>query len=124
MTRLAIASNSVVRECEGLGELVGLRSLCITECHNLAPSLRKDDTADVAAPQLYAACIGISWRCERVLCKRRLCIDDDVACCGLGRLCSGWSGWGFCEGRAEGRRCVQTIGSEMMGQRRWHRASE
>ncbi len=37
-----------------------------------------------------------------------------------------------CEWRAEGRQCVQdmtseclhTMGSEMMGQRRWHRVSE
>jgi hypothetical protein len=39
VARLAIAKNSVVRDCEGLGELVGLRALCITECRNLAPSL-------------------------------------------------------------------------------------
>ena len=39
MARLAIANNSVVRDCEGLGELVGLRALCITECRNLAPNL-------------------------------------------------------------------------------------
>ena len=37
----------------------------------------------------------------------------------------GWSGWwGFCEGRAEGRRCVQAMPSEMMEQRRWHRVSQ
>jgi hypothetical protein len=36
VARLAIANNSVVRDCEGLGELVGLRALCITECRNLA----------------------------------------------------------------------------------------
>ena len=35
VARLAIANNSVVRDCEGLGELVGLRALCITECRNL-----------------------------------------------------------------------------------------
>jgi hypothetical protein len=39
VARLAIANNSVVRDCEGLGELVGLRALCITKCRNLAPSL-------------------------------------------------------------------------------------
>ena len=39
VARLAIANNSVVRDCEGLGELVGLRALCITECRNLAPNL-------------------------------------------------------------------------------------
>ena len=30
MARLEIANNSVVRDCEGLGRLVGLRALCIT----------------------------------------------------------------------------------------------
>ena len=39
VARLAIAHNSVVRDCEGLGELVGLRALRITECRNLAPRL-------------------------------------------------------------------------------------
>ena len=39
VARLAIAKNSVVRDCEGLGRLVGLRALYITECRNLAPSL-------------------------------------------------------------------------------------
>jgi hypothetical protein len=29
---LAITCNSVVRDCEGLDQLVGLRALCITEC--------------------------------------------------------------------------------------------
>jgi hypothetical protein len=38
VARLAIASNSVMRDCEGLGELVGLRALRITECLNLTPS--------------------------------------------------------------------------------------
>ena len=39
VARLAIAKNSVMRDCEGLDELVGLRALCITECRNLAPNL-------------------------------------------------------------------------------------
>ena len=39
VARLAIANNSVVRDCEGLGQLVGLRALYITECRNLTPSL-------------------------------------------------------------------------------------
>ena len=39
VARLAIANNSVVRDCEGLGELVGLRALRITECLDLAPNL-------------------------------------------------------------------------------------
>jgi hypothetical protein len=41
---------------------------------------------------------------------------------GCARGCSRW--WGFCEGRVEGRpRCVQAIGSEQLGQLRWHRVS-
>jgi hypothetical protein len=35
VTRLAIANNSMVRNCEGLSQLVGLRSLYITKCRNL-----------------------------------------------------------------------------------------
>ena len=35
MARLAIAKNNVVRNCECLDKLVGLRALKITECHNL-----------------------------------------------------------------------------------------
>jgi hypothetical protein len=39
VARLAIAKNSVVRSCECLGQLVGVRALYITGCRNLAPSL-------------------------------------------------------------------------------------
>ena len=39
VARLAIAANNVVRGCECLDQLVGLRALNITECRNLAPSL-------------------------------------------------------------------------------------
>ena len=39
VARLAIAKNNVVRDCECLDQLVGLRALYITECRNLAPSL-------------------------------------------------------------------------------------
>ncbi len=39
VARLAIGNNSVVRHCKGLGQLVGLRALKITECRILAPSL-------------------------------------------------------------------------------------
>ena len=39
VARLEIAKNNVVRDCEGLGQLVGLRALYITECRNLASSL-------------------------------------------------------------------------------------
>jgi hypothetical protein len=39
VARLAIAKNNVVRDCECLDQLVGLRALYITECRNLAPNL-------------------------------------------------------------------------------------
>ncbi len=39
VARLSIGNNNVVRNCEGLDQLVGLRALYITECRNLAPSL-------------------------------------------------------------------------------------
>ena len=35
VARLAISNNSVVRDCEGLGQLAGLRALWITKCRNL-----------------------------------------------------------------------------------------
>jgi hypothetical protein len=40
VARLAIANNSVVRDCEGLGQLVGLRALYITKCRNLESLVR------------------------------------------------------------------------------------
>ena len=36
VARLTLLSNRVVRDCEGLGQLVGLRALRITQCRNLA----------------------------------------------------------------------------------------
>ena len=39
VARLAIGNNSLVRDCECLDQLVGLRALEITGCRNLAPSL-------------------------------------------------------------------------------------
>ena len=187
VARLAIANNSVMRDCEGLGELVGLRALCITKCRNLAPSLggitqltsldlggtllvsaaswavsgclclrvwaravarravagggacrqshrsrwgsvagtesRKDDAAEVAVPRWYAACICGSCAVSGYL---RTPAVHWMMLGGVGRGdgaqgCSVWVG--ECKRRAEGRRCVQTIRSDMMGQRRWHRVS-
>ncbi len=58
--------------CEGRAE--GRRVPCRQSDRKLSGSVagtesRKDDAADVAGPQRYAACIGGSWRCERVLAK-------------------------------------------------------
>ncbi len=85
---------------------------------------RRDDASDVAEPQWYAACIGGQLRCERELANAgdALMMLRAVGWGGCARGCSGW--WGFCSGRAEGRRCVQTITSEKLEQRRWHRVSE
>ena len=57
-------------------------------------------------------------RWERVLANtgKALMLLRAVGFGGCARGCSGW--WGVCEGRAEGRRCVQTIRSETMGRRR------
>ena len=41
VARLAITKNNMVRNCECLDQLVGLRALYITECRNLAPSLER-----------------------------------------------------------------------------------
>ena len=83
MERLAIANNSVMRDCEGLGELVGLRALRITGCRNLAPSL--GSMAQLTSLDLYCtlrASAGLALWVDD--CDRRLC-DDDV-CCGPRRL--------------------------------------
>ena len=109
VTRLAIANNSVVRNCEGLSQLVGLRSLYITECRNLAPSLG-------GMTQLTSLDLGGTLDACNALMTLRAA---GQGACAQG--CGGW--WGFARRRAEGRQCVQAIRSEMMGQRRWHRVS-
>ena len=102
-------------------------------CRKLHPSswgriagteLHKDDAADVAGPQWYAACIGGQLRWERVLANDgcALMMLHDLVWGGCARGCSGW--WEFGEGRAEGRRCVQAMTSEQLGQRRWQRVSQ
>jgi hypothetical protein len=56
---------------------------------------RKDDAADGAGPQLYAACIGGSWRCSRVLAKAGNVVTKlrAVGWGGCARGCRGW--WGL-----------------------------
>ena len=87
MARLAIANNSAVRDCEGLGELVGVRALRITECRNLAPNLGR-------MTQLTSLDLSRTLRASAVLvlfagaCNRRQCVDDDV-CGGPRRLGAG-----------------------------------
>jgi hypothetical protein len=77
VARLAIANNSVVRDCEGLGELVGVRALCITECRNLAPRLGR-------MAQLTTLDLSCTLRASAGLvlfagaCERRQCADDVV----------------------------------------------
>ncbi len=62
VARLAITKNNVVRGCKGLGQLVGLRALYITECRNLAPSLGRmthassfRDSVPATLPQLLGS---------------------------------------------------------------------
>ena len=60
------------------------------------------DAADVAGPLLYAACIGGSLRCERVLANAG-CAKMMLRAVGWGRCargCSGW--WGFARGEPRG----------------------
>ena len=91
---------------------------------SLAPSLLR--MTQLTSLNLYGALmrIGGQLRCERVLANAGCAwmMLFVVGCGGCARGCSGL--WGLCEGRAEGRRCMQTITLEMMGQRRWHRVSE
>jgi hypothetical protein len=87
VARLAIANNSLVRDCEGLGQLVGLRALCIRQCRNLEPSLlRMTQLTFLGLSGTLRASAAAALRADA--CERRLCMDD-VACCGLGRLCAG-----------------------------------
>jgi hypothetical protein len=110
VTRLAIANNSVVRNCEDLSQLVGLRSLYITECRNLAPSLG-------GMTQLTSLDLGGTLdACNALMMLRAV----GQGACAQG--CDGW--WGFARRRAEAPQCVQARRSVMMGQRRWHRVSE
>jgi hypothetical protein len=79
---------------------------------SLAPSLGR--MAQLTSLDLSGTLldIGGSWGCERVLasagCAWMVCVAGGVV--GRGAV----AGDGVCEGRAEGRRCVQTIGSEQM----------
>ncbi len=89
---------------------------------SLAPSLGKMTQLTSLDLRGTLHAIGGSWRCERVLanagCAWIVCVAGGVVA--LGAVAGG----GACEGRAEGWRCVQTIGSGMMGQCRCDRISE
>ena len=63
---------------------------------------RRDDAADVAGPQLYAACIGGQLRCERVLASagNALMLMGAVGWGGCVRGCSWW--WGLPRGEPRG----------------------
>jgi hypothetical protein len=114
VARLAIANNYVVRDCDGLGQLVGLRALYITECRNLAPSLG-------GMTQLTSLDLSGTLRASAASCavSGYLCVR--VGCGGCARAVADG---GDCKRRAEGRWYVQTMGSDEMGQRRWHRVSK
>ncbi len=63
---------------------------------------RKDGAADVTGPQLYAACIGGSWRCERVLANAggawMVCVAGGVV--GRRAVAGGWGLRGASRGAA------------------------
>jgi hypothetical protein len=72
VARLAIAHNSVVRDCEGLGELVGLRALSITECRDLAPNLgRMPQLTSLHLSGTLRALVGLALSVDD--CNRRQC---------------------------------------------------
>jgi hypothetical protein len=75
---------------------------------SLAPSLLRMTQLtflNLSCTLLESAAAGAVSGCWRT----RLCMDD-VECCGLGGCAGGAvAGCGACEGRAEGRRCVQAI---------------
>ena len=90
---------------------------------SLAPSLGR--MAQLTSLNLGGTlrAIGGSWRCEWVLANagNALMMLWAVGQGGCALGCSGWVG--LAEGRSEGRRCVQAIGSKRLGQRRLHRVS-
>ena len=45
--RLALATNNVMRDCEGLGQLVGLRALYIEECGRLRDAAALSSLVDL-----------------------------------------------------------------------------
>jgi hypothetical protein len=113
VARLAIRNNYVVRDCEGLDQLVGLRALYITECRNLAPSLE-------GMTQLTSLDLRSTLRASAASYAVSGCLSVRVASGGCARA---RSRCGDCKRRSEGRWYVQAIGSKMMSQRRWHRVS-
>jgi hypothetical protein len=95
IARLAIANNNVMRNCKGLGQLVGLRALYITdtECSTLARSLG-------TMTQLTSLDLGGTLhashqlRCERVLANA-----------GDAMMMLRVVGWGGCARGCSGRWC-------------------
>ena len=78
VARLAIANNSVVRDCECLDQLVGLRALEITGCRNLAPSLG-------GMTQLTSLDLRGTLRASAASCAVRGCLRTPAVhgcCCG------------------------------------------
>jgi hypothetical protein len=90
---------------------------------SLAPSLARMTqltTLELCGTLLaYAGSCAVSG-CLQALAMRRSCCVLRAAAVVRGAVAGGG---GFCEGRAEGRRSVQSIRLEKMGQRRWHRVS-
>jgi hypothetical protein len=68
VARLAIANNSVVRDCECLDQLVGLRALYITECRNLAPSLGR--MTQLTSLDLRSTLLASAASCAVSVCLR------------------------------------------------------
>ena len=56
--RLALATNNVMRDCEGLGQLVGLRALYIEECGRLRDAAALSSLVDLRTLQL-TSCRGL-----------------------------------------------------------------
>jgi hypothetical protein len=79
VARLAITQNSVVRNCEGLENLVGLRALCITESRNLESLARMTQLTSLELSGTLDAC-------------NALMTLHAVGRGGCAQGCSGWRG--------------------------------
>jgi hypothetical protein len=93
VARLAIGYNHVVRDCEVVDQLVGLRALYITECRNLAPSLG-------GMTQLTSLDLRSTLLASAASCTVSGCLCVRVGSGGCARACSRW--WGIACGEQRG----------------------
>ncbi len=118
----AVSCGGYARRCSGRWGLRGAavradNGIEVAGAAALTPSLGR--MAQLTSLNLSGTMcdIGGSWRCERVLAYAGNALMM-MRALGRGGCAWGVAGGGACEGRAEGRRCVQAMRSDMMGRHR------